>query len=161
MLFLVPASCSKPDVPTYDGAHFSASAGMDLEMKEDGTRSYTKVAVAGEKDLDIRPLPETEYVTVYQPEDRKHPVSKSALNAFSDRLYGGICEALGVEKQELKIDERAYADEEKVIDSSAECGNYWITFSQSEKAQTASIGSRNPDGVSGSPMRRSSLLCRG
>ena len=152
MLFLVPASCSKPAVPMYDGAHFSASevahmAGMDPEMKEDGTRSYTKVAVAGEKDLDIRPLPETEYVTVYQPDDRNHSVSKSELNAFSDRLYGGICEALGVEKQELKINERAYADEGKVIDSSAECGNYWITFSQSEKAQTSSIGSRNPDGV--------------
>lgn len=142
-------------IPTYDHAHFSASeiasmAGMDHKYLENsGTRSYTTVYVPDAEYLHIKALPDTEYITVYQFFDKKEPVSESSLKSFSNMLYDGLCEALDVQKEELKNEVIDHSDGD-VATLDAECGKYTIRFSQNGRFQSASIwsfSSKNPGGV--------------
>ena len=143
-------------IPTYDHAHFSASeiasmAGMDLKYYDNsGTRLYTTVYVPDAEYLYIKALPDTEYITVYQFPDKKKPVSESSLKSFSNMLYDGLCEALDVQKEELKNEVIDHSDGYRATLLDAECGKYNIRFSQDGRHQSASIWyyySKNPGGV--------------
>ena len=142
-------------IPTYDHAHFSASeiasmAGMDHKyLDNSGTRSYTTIFVPDAEYLHIKALPDTEYITVYQFFDKKKPVSESSLKSFSNMLYDGLCEALDVQKEELKNEVIDHSDG-GVATLDAECGKYRIRFSQNDRFQSAfilSYSSKNPGGV--------------
>lgn len=97
---LVLVNTLKNRVPVYEDTHYTAqqiAGNFDSSYRGDGTSRYTEVFVPNGEALKVAPLPEEEYLPIYESREVDIPLDEEELRDFADdfwpRLFGALDKA--------------------------------------------------------------------
>ncbi len=96
-----PTEPTRPQAPIWDGAMYSAAEMAQMfnqKLLGEATSHYTKVSVRTPEELQIKPIPEVEYLDVYRriPVESEMAIDKEAFRTFVDSYFPKMAESLGV-----------------------------------------------------------------
>lgn len=105
-------STPEPNLPKYDSAQYTASEIADLFGDTYGvpTSSYTKVYVPSRRYLDIQPIPDSEYLTIYQFNVPDESLDKAEFADFLDLRLPRLAHQLNITLPPYAIEEKSYSD---------------------------------------------------
>lgn len=124
-----------PPIPVWEDAQYSAAdiALLFDAAKNDGgiaTNAYTKVYVPDPQYLYLDPLPEDNYLGVYQYNPPQKTLNKEEFNAFIDGILPKLASAVNVDIPPYEIKE--WNTYEKGLRAYGDIGAYDMTFEQTE-----------------------------
>ena len=134
-------------VPTWDDAMYSAeelAKMMNMPTKDGGaTNAYTEVYVPNETFLKLNPIPDTEYLNIYEERETPLPLSKISFAGFLNGVLPKMAEALGetVPQYEIEKDEDFLTGEELQV--SEEIGDISFSATQDDLQHKVSIYNNN------------------
>jgi len=133
-------------VPTWDDAMYSAeelAKMMNMPTKDGGaTNAYTEVYVPNETFLKLNPIPDTEYLNIYEERETPLPLSKISFAGFLNGVLPKMAEALGKTVPQYEIEKKEYStgDELQVYE---EIGDISFRSSQTDLQHKVSIHNNN------------------
>ena len=103
------------EIPTFDDAQYSAldianlfsSKGLPMGT---ATNSYEEVCVAQDKDLNISPIPDKEYLTVYKIKDVKKELDEKELSNFTSDILSRLYERRNMPQPTFEIKQMDFTE---------------------------------------------------
>ncbi len=119
--------------PVYTAAQIGA---IFDDQKNDArlTNAYTRIFVPSENELKYvsGPVPDGEYVGVYELKDPKIKESEASAKAFGEKYLETVCKSLGIKTPSYKMEKNEYPWEDLVEYSAfISEGKYFIGFAES------------------------------
>lgn len=137
----------KPPIPTWDNAMYSAEELAEMFNNKTydavGISYYTKVYVPDSKYLYIDPIPEDEYLGIYQNSVQKMELNENKLRVFVDGILPKLANSLGVIVPFYEIEQPIFSHDS--IETKIENGNYRIYFTQTEALNMVRLSNRRDD----------------
>lgn len=121
-------------VPTWDGPHYSAEeiskwfGSKNIEGAV-ATNAYTKIYVPDAKCLPICKMPSSEYLGIYQYNDKKIELNKDEFQAFIDEIFPNVADSIGATLPKYEIDEDDVISD-SILRARVETGSYSISAAQ-------------------------------
>ncbi len=101
-----PTEPTRPPAPIWDGAMYSAAEMAKMfnqMMLGEVTSHYTKVSVRKPEELQIKPIPEVEYLDVYRRVESEMAIDEEAFSIFVDSYFPKMAKSLGVDTPSYEI----------------------------------------------------------
>ena len=121
----------KPPVPVWENAIFSAEEIGEMfgnQRYDGGTNAYTKIYVPDAKYLYIDPIPEDEYLSIYQYTSAGEPLNKNTFSTFIEDILPEVAKSLGAAAPSYEIEE-----EEDRLSADVDISDCWVSLSQNKK----------------------------
>ena len=135
------------DVPTWDNAMYSAeelAKMVNLPMKDgDATNAYTEVYVPNETFLKLNPIPDTEYLNIYEYRKTPLPLSKTDFEGFANTFFQKIAKSLNETLPDFRIIEKRDYDNTITLEIESQTDQYDISLRQNSLTHFVALHSKN------------------